>query len=225
MPPMSPRRSTACSLPANLKTSPPKRKPSGSAVVVRFVVKLNWFVGQVAVEGKVNAPPNKGQVRSTAQLSLGVPFHDTDVAAAVKSIQTLLQSNGLYNAQVTPDVRRDDQGQLVYLTFRLDDKKRAKYEMPVIKGATGLSDATLLRATGWRIPLIHWWRKVTEARTGGGPQGILQKYAKQDRLTATVQIDNLSYDAQKNRVQPSLTVNPGPKVKITAVETKVSAGC
>jgi len=197
---------------------------SGNAVVVRFVTRLAWFVGQVEVQGKINSPPNKAQVRTASQLSLGAPFHDADVQAAVDSIENLLKSNGLYHAQVTPEVRRDDQAQQVFLTFRLSEKKRAKYEMPVIHGAAGLSDATLLRATGWRIPLIHWWRKVTEARTSGGTAGILKKYAGQDRLTAKAEMTDLNYDDQKNRVQPVLTITPGPKVKVTAVETKVSKG-
>jgi outer membrane protein insertion porin family len=196
---------------------------SGNAVVVRFVVQLAWFVGQVAVQGQVESPPNKAQIRTASQLSLGTPFHDTDVSAAVDSIEKLLKSNGLYRAQVTPEIHRDDQSQQVYLTFRLSEKKRAKYEMPAVTGNT-LSDATLLRATGWRIPLIHWWRQVTEARTNGGTEGILKKYAKKDRLTAKAEIEDLHYDAGANRVQPEVAITPGPKVKVTAVETKVSKG-
>jgi outer membrane protein insertion porin family len=195
---------------------------AGDAVVVRFVVQPAWFVGQISVEGSVNSPPNRAQVRGASQLLLGAPFHDSDVAAAVKSIEATLEANGFYHAEVTPQVERDDKANQVYLSFRLSEHKRAKYQMPVVHGATGLSDATLLRATGWRIPVIHWWRQVTESRTNGGTQGILQKYAKQERLTATAQIDNLNYNSNRNRVQPVLSINPGPKVKVTAVESKVS---
>lgn len=197
---------------------------SGNAVVVRFVVQLTWFVGQVAVRGKVDSPPNKGQIRTASQLTLGTPFQDTDVAAAAKSIEALLRSNGLYHAEVQPEVHRDDQAQQVWLTFQVDEKKRARYEHPLVHGTTGLSDATLLRATGWRIPIIHWWRQVTESRTNGGTEGILKKYAKQDRLTATAEIQNLNFIASKDRVQPELAITPGPKVKVTAVESKVSKG-
>jgi len=194
----------------------------GNAVVVRFVVQPAWFIGQVAVKGNIDSPPNKAQVRTATQLSLGTAFHDADVAAAVKSIQNLLEANGLYHSEVSPVITRDEHVQLVYLTFQLKEHSRAKYEQPVFHGATGLSDATLLHATGWRIPIIHWWRQVTESRTNGGTDGILKKYAKQDRLTATAEIQNLNYDEPRNRVKPELEIHPGPKVKITAVETKVS---
>ena len=196
--------------------------PSGNGVAVKFVTKLNAFVAQVAIEGKIDAPPNKAQIRTATQFSLGAPFHDSDIQAAVDSITNLLKSNGVYHAQVTPEIHRDDRAQQVFLSFQVSEKKRAKYEMPVIQGTTGLSNATLLRATGWRIPLIHWWRQVTEARTNGGSEGILKKYAGQDRLTAKAEITGLNYDAPRNRVQPQLTITPGPKVKVTAVESKVS---
>jgi outer membrane protein insertion porin family len=197
-------------------------EPSGAGVLIRFVVRNTWFVGGVSVEGKTPFPPNRGQIATAAQLNLGVPFHDADVTNAVHSIQHLLEANGLYQAQVEPSVERDNKAQQVFVTFTVKVGKRAKYAEPVIQGQTRLSDATILRATGWRLPIIHWWRQVTDSRTREGVQGLLSKYAKQDRLRATVEIKNLDYDAQHRRVHPHLDVDPGPQVKLTAVETKVS---
>jgi hypothetical protein len=83
--------------------------------------------------------------------------------------------------------------------------------MPVIRGDTRMSDNTIRRATGWRIPIIHWWRQVTDARTRKGVEGLLRKYQKQDRLTARVELEKLDYDAKRRRVRLSLKINPGPK--------------
>jgi outer membrane protein insertion porin family len=197
-------------------------EPAGAGVILTFSTQLAWFVGKITVEGQVSAPPNRPQITAADQLSLGAPFHDEDVAAAVTSIKQLLTSNGFYRSEVSPDIRRQEQTQEVYLTFAVKEHKRAKFEMPTINGATLLPDSTIVRATGWRIPIIHWWRKVTEARTTGGVRGVLHKYEKQDRLTATVDLDKLDYDSANNRVQPTLKITPGPKVKVSAVETKVS---
>jgi outer membrane protein assembly factor BamA len=71
----------------------------------------------------------------------------------------------------------------------------------------------------WRIPLIHWWRQVTEARTSQGVQGILKKYQSQNRLMARVELQK---PAPERRVQPHLSINAGPAVKVEAIETKVS---
>lgn len=195
---------------------------SGSGVAVQFHLQLTHFTGGVTVSGSNPNPPNRAQIEASTPLMLGTPFHDSDVTAAVQSITRLLQANGLYEASVTPSVVHDDQAQQVFVTFKIVSGKRAKYAMPVIQGDAKLSDNTILRATGWRIPLIHWWRKVSDSRTHDGVQGLLKKYAKQGRYKADVEITKLDYDAERRQVHPDLQVDPGSQVKISAVETKVS---
>ena len=196
-------------------------EPSGAGVIVRFVVKNTWFVGGVSVEGKTPYPPNRGQIITGAQLNLGAPFHDEDVNKAVEAISRLLLSNGFHEAVVSPTVERDEHAQQVFVTFAVKEGKRAKYDEPIIHGETKLSDATILRATGWRIPIIHWWRQVSDLKTHNGVHGLLAKYAKQGRLGAQVELGPLDYDAVHRRVHPNLTVDPGPRVTVTALETKV----
>jgi len=191
-------------------------------VIVRFVTQDTQFIASLSVEGKVSTPPNRGQIANAGQLVLGAPFHDEDLVHATDGIKHLLEANGLYEAQITPSVERSKDGQQVFIAFNVKEHKRSKYEMPTIRGETKLSDSTILRATGWRIPLIHWWRQVTDARTRNGVQGVLAKYAKQDRLAAQVEIEKLDYDAARRRVHPNLQITAGPKIKVKAVEAKVS---
>jgi outer membrane protein insertion porin family len=197
-------------------------EPSADGIIVRFNLQLTQFVGGIAVSSRSPNPPNRAQIEAATQLMLGTPFHEADVTAAVQSITRLLKANGLYEAGVTPSVVHDDRAQQVFVTFKIDPGKRAKYAMPSTHGDTKLSDNTILRVTGWRIPLIHWWRKVTDSRTHEGVQDLLKKYAKQGRYKASVQVSDLEYDAQRRQVHPDLQIDPGPRVKITAVETKVS---
>jgi outer membrane protein assembly complex protein YaeT len=197
-------------------------EPSGNGVIVRFVTTNAWFLGGVTVEGRVIQSPNRAQIEGAGQFSLGTPFHDADVNTAVEGIRRLLDSNGLYEAEITPSVERDNDSQLIFLTFRVRTGKRAKYASPAITGVTKLPDSTILQATGWRLPVIHWWRHVSSARTRGGVQGVLNKYGKKDRLLAHVELKNLDYDAQRRRVRPNLDIDAGPQVKVTSVETKVS---
>jgi outer membrane protein assembly complex protein YaeT len=197
-------------------------EPSGDAVIVRFVTQNARFLGGISVEGKVIDSPNRAQLDNAAQLSLGAPFQDDDVAQAVDRIHRLLQANGFYAAKVTPSVEQANDAQQVFLTFRIQEGDRAKYDTPAITGVTKLPDAAILRATGWRLPIIHWWRHVTSSRTRGGVQGVSNKYGRQDRLMARVELKKLDYDASRRRVHPDLDIDAGPKVKVTAVETKVS---
>ena len=197
-------------------------EPSADGVLIRFVTQNRWFVGGVSVEGKVATPPNRGQVASAAQFTLGASFHDEDLSHALGEMKQLFEANGLYEAEIVPKVNRDSDTQQVFITFSIKERKRAKYEKPVIHGDTKLSEATILRATGWRTPVIHWWRQVTDTRTRKGILGILAKYQKDDHLIAHVELEKLDYDSQQRRVRPSLNVAPGPKIKVDAVEAKVS---
>ncbi|MGP0070659.1 MAG: BamA/TamA family outer membrane protein [Bryobacteraceae bacterium] len=197
-------------------------KPSGDAVIVRVVTKNARFLGGITVEGKVLESPNRAQVNGAAQLSLGALFHDDDVTQAVDRIHILLQANGFYDAQVTPTVQQGKDAQQIFLSFQIQEGKRAKYDTPTITGVTKLPDATILRATGWRFPIVHWWKHVTSSRTRGGVQGVVKKYGGKDRLMAKVELKKLDYDAAQRRVRPDLDIDAGPVIKITAPETKVS---
>ena len=199
-----------------------KGEPSGDGVSVRFVMDDTHFLSGMTVTGKIARPPSEGQIVSATQLNLGVPFHEEDLTHAMDSIKHLLESNGFYEAQVTPVIDRGKGAQQVFIVLKIDEHKRAKYSMPTVHGDAELNDNTLLRATGWRIPIIHWWRQVTAARTEGSIQRLLQKYAKQDQLEARVEIDKLNYDSKRRRVSPDLRIDPGPKIKVKAVEAKVS---
>ena len=77
---------------------------------------------------------------------------------AVDRIHRLLQANGFYEAEITPTVDPGNDAQQIFLTFHIQEGKRAKYDTPTITGATKLPDATIIRATGWRLP----------SSTGGG---------------------------------------------------------
>jgi outer membrane protein assembly complex protein YaeT len=174
------------------------------------------------VQGRLIESPNRAQVEGAGRFTLGSPFHDGDVNTAQNSIRRLLESNGFYEAGVAPSIERDNNSQLVFLTFQVHPGKRAKYAEPAITGVTKLPDATIVRATGWRLPIIHWWRHVTAVRTRGGVQGISNKYGSQDRLLAHVDLKKLDYDAQSRRVRANIDIDAGPKVTVKAVETKVS---
>ncbi len=199
-------------------------QPSGSdSVVVRFLTIQATFVGHVGIAGKTGIPPpNRGQMANASRLNLGTPYHDPDMPEARAGILHLLENEGFREATVVPKVTHDDNAHSSDLTFVVKPGKRAKFTFPIIHGHPMLSDQAVLRATGWRVPLIHWWRQATQATTRGGVDGIERKYQKQDRLTATVKIDSLDYQPAKHRIQPTLTLEAGPKVEVKAVEAKIS---
>ena len=197
-------------------------EPSANGVVLRFLISPVRFIGSVTIDGRVIDPPNRGEITGLPQLTRGSVFHDEDVQNAVAAMKRLLVANGLYEATVEPNVEPHDEDRQVFLKFYLKYGKRARYEEPVIHGEGNLSNETVIKATGWRIRFIKRWRQVTQSRTRGGLLGIAAKYQSQDRLKANVRMENLAYDAERRRVAPTVSVDPGPRVKVTAEGAKVS---
>jgi len=195
---------------------------SGDGVAVRFVTQLTSFFGGLKVEGRIPNPPNRTQIAVAAELTLGAPFRDEDLTKAQEAVRDLLRKNGMYRDTVTPVVTRDDSAQQVFLTLQIAGKKRARYEMPVIQGGAELPGSAIIKATGWRFPIVHWWRQVTALTTNTGVQGVQAAYEKKDRVKATVNLQKLDYEPATNRVRPTLNINAGPRVKVTALEASVS---
>ncbi len=197
-------------------------EPSADGVAIRFITRARLFVGHVGATGKISDPPSRGVILSDAQLYLGTPFNPDDVETAKSSIRRIMKDNGLYLGDVGTATITDPDTHQVTIRFLVNAGKRARYDTPVIKGDTKLSDNTIIRATGWRIPVIHWWRQVNAALTDKGTSAIGQKYAKQGRLTATVNVDHYEFQQDRNRLKPTLDINAGPKITIKAVEAKLS---
>lgn len=196
-------------------------EPSTNGVSLTFITTPRRFIGHVGAQGKISDPPSRGVLLSYAELNLGTPFDPDALETARKNLEQLLRDNGLYQGEVGLATIEDPDTHNVTIRFDVEAGKRAKYEMPVIKGDTKLSNDAIVRATGWRIRFIHWWRQVTEALTDKGVDGIQKKYAKENRLTASVNLTSLDYDPDKLRVRPTLDINAGPKITIKAREAKV----
>ncbi|MBV9265169.1 MAG: hypothetical protein JO061_03270, partial [Acidobacteriaceae bacterium] len=197
-------------------------EPDGAGVSLRFITQARLFVGHVDTEGKINDPPSRGAILSDAELYLGTPFDPNDVETAKKNILQIMQNNGLFDAQVGTSTIVDPTVHQVSIRFLISAGKRARYETPVIEGTPKLSNETIIRATGWRIPLIHRWRQVTGALTDKGTEGILTRYAKENRLTASVDVKSLDYNSKTNRAKPTLDIQGGPKIDLRVVEAKLS---
>ncbi len=194
--------------------------PGGVEVVVRTTEQ--WFVGPIEVHGKMNLPPSEGQLADASRLELGQPFEEEDIARAVRGINGLLKRNGLYEAEIEPKIVRDPDHQEVSITFQVKAGKRARLTAPTITGDLRLPAEQLAGATKYK----GWfrWKPATDANVQGGVHNILNKYAKKNRLTASVTLEKREYVAEENRVHTSIKANGGPVVSIDAVEAKISQG-
>ena len=191
-------------------------------VAIRFLTKSARFIGHIEVTGKISNPPAVGQIANVAQLNLGTPFHPDVLPGAQKSIEQIFAGNGLYEASVKLETIDDPEHQQVNVRIIVNSGKRARYEAPMILGDPKLPNSAIIRATGWRIPLIQRWREVTQGLTRKGIDGIDKKYQKEDRLTASIDLSSLKYDPETIRVKPALEIQAGPKIELRALEARIS---
>ncbi len=199
-------------------------EPRGDRVVVRFLTSTVYFTGHVRLLGDVSSPPNPGALRNAAQLDLGASFHAPDLAAAREHILRLLSNNGFYEASVHFDTFPDPETQQVVINIQVYSGPRAHYAPPVIHGDTRLSNAAIVRATGWKVRFVNYWRQVTQSLTDKGIDGIQKKYDSQDRLAASVDLASLVYDPATRLATPTLQIEAGPKITLKALEAKISKG-
>jgi len=194
--------------------------PAPGGVILTIRTSEQWFVGPVEVRGKMNSPPNEGQLVNAARLDLGTPFNEEDLDAAQKGIGDLLQRNGLYLATVEPKVERDPEHQQVSFTFQVNSGKRARLTLPAIQGETRIPPSDLAKAASYK----GWfrWKPATDDETQSGVQNIRKKFDKKDRLTGSAILDHVDYDAPTNRAHATIKVDSGPIVKITASGAKIS---
>ncbi len=197
-------------------------EPQSGGVVVRIVTANVWFVGHVRVLGSVSSPPNVGALRNAAQLDLGTSFHAADIDAARDHIIHLLSTNGYHDAQVHFETFEDPRTQQVVINIDVSSGDRARYAPPVIEGDTKLSNAAIVRATGWKVRFINRWRQVTQSLTDKGVEGVQKKYDSQNRLAARVDLTSMKYDPDTQRVTPTLHIEAGPKITLKALEAKIS---
>ncbi len=195
--------------------------PSGGGLLVRFITKNSWFVGNVSTRIDLAEPPNPGQLVNASRLDLGDPFNKDQLPAAVENIRNVLIQNGYFDPVVEPQLVYDNTYQQVNITFAVTTRKRAHYDDPEISGDTSvLSAKTITKATGWHRFLLPGYQGITASRTRGGIDKIRLKYENANRLMATVTLVGMEEEAKKG--VPEIQVTPGPEVTITAPGSGIS---
>lgn len=195
---------------------------SGDEVILRFLTQNSWFIGRVAVTGKVKSPPSAGQLANASRLSLGDLESEEKVREGLAGVQQLFRNNGYYQSHVEPRFTYDAHTNQVNIDFAVESGKRARYASPALVGDLKLPPEKVIAATRWK----GWlgWRPVTQSRTERGLSNVRNRYQKQDRLMARVTLEKVDFEEDSMTARPTLNIRAGPKVEITTVGAKVSRG-
>src|SRR5580658_8386681 len=77
-------------------------QPYNGGVAITFITKNSWFIGSVRDRGNINSPPNENQLANAGNLNLGQPYTEAKLKEAQAEQQRIMESNGLYRAQLNP---------------------------------------------------------------------------------------------------------------------------
>src|ERR1035437_1363339 len=196
-------------------------EPYQNGVIVRFLTKNSWFIGNVSAVGSLSNP-NPGQLENATRLELGQPYTDAKLQDAMAGQQRLLESNGLYGSVIHPVLDYDRAYQQVNLRFEVDAGRRAHFAPPVLTGDLKMDPGKIAGATRFRRWIIHTWKPVTQTRVVQGVEGVRAEYEKQNRLEAKVALDSLKYDPGTNSALPTLHIVAGPHIEVRTTGAKVS---
>ncbi len=196
--------------------------PNGQ-VAVRIVTARDYFIGRVSVEGAAD-PPNPGQIVTASKLQLGTQFTEGAVRQAIENIQGRMRSNGLYKSAVTYDLARQPEIEQINIDFRVDAGPRARFDGVNIEGKPERHQEAVASSTHWRYFFLKRWRPLTESRLQSGIENVRSFYQKNDHLLATVTLSRLDYHEDANTVTPTINIDAGPIVKVSAEGVRLSRG-
>ena len=192
--------------------------PSGDGVTLTFRTSPNFFVGAVDVEGAPNRP-NSNQIVNASKFQLGELYSKEKLERALENIRQLMQENGFYRARVTAESTSDPTTQQVNILFHVSQGSQAHVGQITVTGTSSLSSDQLQR-----IARMDTGDRLTAARISNALQRLRKRFQKERRPLAQVSITKQTYRPDKNAVDFTFQVDPGPIVLITAEGFHISRG-
>lgn len=193
-------------------------RPSGNGVVLSFVTSPNFFVGAIEVEGAPGRP-NANQIVNSSKFQLGELYSQDKLDRALENVRQLMQENGYYKARVTAESTSNLTAQQVDILFHIDAGSPAHIGEVKVTGTSSLSSAQVQH-----IAHIDSGDRVTAARIIGSLQRLRKKFQKQNRALAQVSMAEQKYQPDKNALDLTFQIDPGPVVLISARGFHISRG-
>ena len=192
--------------------------PSGEGIVLSFVTSANYFVGAIDVEGAPGRPTSN-QIVNATKFQLGELYSQDKLDRALENVRQLMQENGYYKARVTAESTSNLTSQQVDILIHIDAGAQAHIGEVKVTGTSNLTSAQVQR-----IAHIDSGDKVTAVRITESLQRLRKKFQKQNRALAQVSIAEQKYQPERNALDFTFQIDPGPVVLISAQGYHISRG-
>ncbi len=183
-----------------------------------FVVRQNFFINQVQIEG-LREPPAEGLALSALRLNLGDPFRDSDMKEALDRLRQTLDDDGQYQAKLDYTTTPHPGTLQMDILVHVSAGPRARIGAITLQNQTQFSNAE---------PRSHLKLKegaeVTSDRLNRVTEQARKWLAGKDYLGARVTIHRGTYDPKTNRVPVEFTMYAGLEVRVAVKGAKVPEG-
>ncbi|GAC1621151.1 MAG: outer membrane protein assembly factor BamA [Candidatus Acidiferrum sp.] len=190
--------------------------PAPGGVLLNFVVRENFFVNQIIIEG-LAAPPSDASAAAAMQLTLGQTYRAADVEEALARLRETLHDEGLYAATVNWKTVAHAETHQMDILVHVDSGERARIGALHLTNGTEYRDEELLSRSKMRSG-----NEVTVARLQRSTERIRKFLGKKGHLSARASVRRGEYDPANHTVPLELEVTEGPLVQVAASGAKIS---
>jgi outer membrane protein assembly factor BamA len=181
---------------------------TGSGVTVIFVGTPRYFVGRVSIVG-VKEDRLASLLEYATNLTPGAPFTEGAIAAGTTGVRASLQTNGYYEATITPTTSVDETGKQVNATYTVAVGPQARVGQVALEGDAGMTAEEFRKQAK-----LKERSKVTRDTTLNALTRVRARYEKQDRLEAATILKKETYNTPRKQLDYDFQANRGPLVKV-----------
>ena len=189
----------------------------GDEVTLIFYGPARYYVGRVTIDGVKN-DRLASLLEFATKLSPGTPFSEPQIAAGYEGIKQMLQQHGYYEPVLSADSKIDPIGEQVNVTYTVAIGPQARVGQVTLAGA----DAGLTLEEFRKQGKLKEGNRISRDTTSNALDRLRKFYQKNDRLEATVTLQNSTYVETSKQVNYDFRANQGPDVKVAVEGAKIS---
>ena len=191
-------------------------RPDPAGIRVLFVLHPAYFFGVYEFPGLVQHFAYS-RLLQVADYPPRGPYTSVDVKTAQSSLETFLQRNGFFKAEVKPVLHLDAVHRLVNVDYNVTLGKKAKFGDVKIEGTTPAETAKLTSKLHSFMARLHEsairrGKPYDLKKIQNATQYLEDQLVKEKFLGGQVQLIGATYDPETNRADIAFNVKTGPPV-------------
>ena len=190
---------------------------TGDAVTLIFAGTPRFYVGRIQVAG-VQDDRLASLIEYGSKLNPGAPFSDSDIQASIDAVRQVLTTNGYYEPAIAVHTQRDNAGEQVNVTFTVAVGPQARVGAVTLDGKDPGITVAQFRKKG-KLKLKS---RVGRETASNALSNLRDYFQKRNRLEATVNLKNTTYDPATKTLSYDFGVEQGPIVKVDVAGAKFS---